>query len=259
MSERCIMFKFHIIAATAIALISPSLAYAAPEHVKNIVLVHGAMVDGSGWRNVSEILSKDGYHVSIVQQPLTGLKNDLAATQRILDQQDGPVVLVGHSYGGLIITQAGDDPKVKALVYLAALQPDVGESIKQLVSTMTSPSDDLLQTKDGYLYVNPATFADDFAADLPEAQAKFMAISQVPILASSFEEVATTASWRSKPSYGIVATEDKTLNPELARWMYKRSKAQITEIKGSHAVYISQAQAVAEVIEKAATEAESNE
>lgn len=236
-------------------LLSTSAAYSAPPTVKNIVLVHGAFVDGSGWRPVAEILENHGYKVSIVQQPLTDVNVDIAATQRVVDRQDGPVVLVGHSYGGLIISNVGTDAKVKALVYVAALQPDKGESISQLVKTMPSPSDDLEKTNDGYFFLNSAKFATVFAADLPRKQADFMAISQVPIVSTAFDTVATAAAWHEKPSYGIVPTQDKTLNPDLARWMYKRSNAKITELKGSHAVYISQAAAVAKVIEGAALDA----
>ena len=222
--------------------------------VKNIVLVHGANTDGSGWRGVYDILTNDGYHVSVVQQPLTGLDEDVAATRRVLDQQDGPVVLVGHSYGGTIITVAGADPKVRALVYVAALQPDVGESTNQLASSMpgATPPSDIKPTKDGFLFVDPRRFAADTAADVPAAQARYMANSQMPVAAAAFDAPVTVAAWRNKPSYGIVATADHALNPRLARWMYTRSGATMTEIEGSHMVYMSQPRAVANVIESAA-------
>ncbi|SEE28755.1 Pimeloyl-ACP methyl ester carboxylesterase [Rhizobiales bacterium GAS191] len=222
--------------------------------VKNIVLVHGANTDGSAWRGVYDILTKDGYHVSVVQQALTGLVDDVAATKRVIDQQDGPVILVGHSYGGTIITVAGADPKVRALVYVAALQPDIGETTNQLAASMpgTVPSSDLKPTKDGFIFLDPTKFAADVAADLPPAQAKFMANSQMPVAAAAFDAPVTVAAWRDKPSYGIIATADRALNPQLARWMYKRSGAQITEIKGSHLVYVSRPGAVASVIERAA-------
>jgi pimeloyl-ACP methyl ester carboxylesterase len=222
--------------------------------VKNVVLVHGANTDGSGWRGVYDILKKDGYHVSVVQEPLTGLSDDVAATQRVIDQQDGPVILVGHSYGGTIITVAGAHPKVRALVYVAALQPDVGETTSQLAASMPGemPSSDLKPTKDGFIFIDPTKFATDIASDLPAARAEYMANSQLPVAAAAFDTPVTVAAWHNKPSYGIVATADHALNPVLARWMYKRSGAKITEIKANHLVYISQPGAVARVIETAA-------
>jgi pimeloyl-ACP methyl ester carboxylesterase len=222
--------------------------------VKNIVLVHGANTDGSGWRGVYDILTKDGYHVSVVQQPLTGLADDVAATQRVIDRQDGPAVLVGHSYGGTIITVAGADSKVRALVYVAALQPDVGETTGKLAASIPGdlPSTDLKPTKDGFIFVDPAKFAEDVAADLPPAQAAFMANAQMPVAAAAFDAPVTVAAWHDKPSFGIIATADRALNPKLARWMYTRSGAKITEINGSHLVYVSQPSAVASVIETAA-------
>ena len=225
--------------------------------VKNIVLVHGADTDGSGWRGVYDILKRDGYHVSVVQEPLTGLSDDVAATQRVIDQQDGPVILVGHSYGGTIITVAGADPKVRALVYVAALQPDVGESTNQLASSIPGeiPSSDVKSTRDGFLFIDPAKFAADVATDLPPARADYMANAQMPVAAAAFDAQVTVAAWHDKPSFGIVATADRALNPMLARWMYKRSGAKITEIKANHLVYISQPGAVASVIEAAARSA----
>jgi pimeloyl-ACP methyl ester carboxylesterase len=240
-----------VVAATSPAVEAGSVAIGM---AKNIVLVHGANTDGSGWRGVYDILIKDGYRATVVQQPLTGLVDDVAATKRVIDRQDGPVILVGHSYGGTIITVAGADPKVRALVYVAALQPDVGETTNQLAASMPGavPSSDLKPTRDGFIFLDPAKFAADVAADLPQAQAKFMANSQMPVAAAAFDAPVTVAAWRDKPSYGIVATADRALNPMLARWMYKRSGAEITEIRGSHLVYISQPGAVARVIERAA-------
>ena len=222
--------------------------------VKNIVLVHGAITDGSGWRGVYDILTKDGYHVSVVQQPLTGLAEDVAATKRGIDQQDGPVILVAHSYGGTIITVAGADPKVRALVYVAALQPDVGETTNKLAASVPGmvPISDLKATKDGFIFVDPTKFTADVASDLPRAQAEFMANSQMPVAAAAFDAPVTVAAWHDKPTYGIIATEDRELNPNLARRMYKRSGAKITEIKASHLVYISHPGAVASIIERAA-------
>lgn len=247
--------------AIAVLVVVTSLAgktaAATGDVVKDIVLVHGAITDGSGWRGVYEILTKDGYHVTVAQPPLTGLADDVAATRRVIDLQDGPVVLAGHSYGGTIITVAGADPKVRALVYVAALQPDVGETTNKLAAMMPHkvPGGDLKLTKDGFFFVDPTKFAAEVAADLPPAQAEFMANSQVPVLAAAFDTPVTVAAWRDKPSYGIIATEDHELNPALARWMYKRSGTRITELKGSHLVYISHPAAVAKVIERAASSA----
>jgi pimeloyl-ACP methyl ester carboxylesterase len=222
--------------------------------VKNIVLVHGANNDGSAWRGVYDILTKDGYRVSVVQQPLTGLADDVAATKRVIDQQEGPVILVGHSYGGAIITVAGADPKVRALVYVAAVQPDVGESTNKLAASMPgrASSSDFKPTKDGFIFIDPAKFAADVGADLPPAQAQFMANSQMPVAAAAFDAPVTVAAWRDKPSYGIVATADHALNPKLAHWMYERSGAEVVEIEASHLVYISHPYEVARVIERAA-------
>jgi pimeloyl-ACP methyl ester carboxylesterase len=244
--------------ALAVVVIAASAAVEAGaatiDTVRNIVLVHGAITDGSGWRGVYDILTKDGYRVSVVQQPLTALVDDVAATKRVIDQQDGPIILVGHSYGGTIITVAGADPKVRALVYVAALQPDVGETTNQLAASIPGevPSSDLKLTSDGFIFLDSTRFAADVAADLPPAQAKFMADSQMPVAAAAFETPVTVAAWRYKPSYGIVATADRALNPMLARWMYKRSGATMTEIEASHLVYVSHPGAVASVIERAA-------
>ncbi|WAJ28950.1 alpha/beta fold hydrolase [Antarcticirhabdus aurantiaca] len=240
------------LAFAAMLLSSAALAAPAFAQAKNVVLVHGALVDGSGWRGVYDILKRDGYTVSVVQQPLTGLDQDVAATKRVLERQDGDTVLVGHSYGGTIITAAGDDPKVKALVYVAALQPEKGETTAGLVGSMPSPTSDIKPTPDGFLFLDPAKFPADFGADLPKEQAEFMAQSQMPVAVSAFQAPVPVASWHDKPSYGIVAKDDMTLNPDLQRSMYKRAGAKVTEIEGSHALYISQAEAVAKVIEEAA-------
>jgi pimeloyl-ACP methyl ester carboxylesterase len=253
------MTKGHAFGITLAALLvaaSPAVAAGSAKvgTVKNIVLVHGANTDGSAWRGVYDILTRDGFDVSVVQQPLTSLVDDVAATQRVIDQQSGPVILVGHSYGGTIITVAGADPKVRALVYVAAVQPDVGETTSQLAASMpgTVPSGDLKPTKDGFVFVDPAKFPADVAADLPSAQARYMANSQMPVAAAAFDAPVTVAAWHDKPSYGIIATADRALNPKLAHWMYKRSGARITEINGSHLVYVSHPDAVASVIERAA-------
>lgn len=223
-----------------------------PTSTVSIVLVHGALIDGSSWRGVYDVLTRDGYRVSIVQQPLTGLDEDVAATKRVLDQQDGPVILVGQSYGGSIITAAGGDPKVKALVYVAALQPDIGETSGEVAPPMPPASEDLKPTKDGFVFLDPAKFAADFGADLPRAQAEFMAHSQMPVSGAAFNSKLTVAAWRDKPSYAIIATEDRALNPEIARRMAERAGSKVTVIKASHAVHLSHPGAVARVIETAA-------
>jgi pimeloyl-ACP methyl ester carboxylesterase len=173
--------------ALAAVMLSPAAAASSAATVKNIVLVHGANNDGSAWRGVYDILTRDGYRVSVVEQPLSGLADDVAATKRVIDRQDGPVILVGHSYGGTIITVAGADPKVRALVYVAALQPDIGETTNQLASSMpgTVPASDFQPTKDGFIFIDPAKYAADVGADLPPAQAKFMANAQMPVAATT--------------------------------------------------------------------------
>jgi len=246
------IFNKTAIGLTVGLLLSATMNAPAFARAGNIVLVHGAAVDGSGWRGVYDILTRDGYNVSIVQQPLTGLDQDLSAVERVLGEQDGDVILVGHSYGGTIITAAGDDPKVKALVYVAALQPDRGESSAKLVQSMPPPSNDVKPTEDGYLVRDPEKFFADFGADLPEHQAVFMAQSQMRLSVASFTTPVAVAAWHGKPSYGIVAKNDMTITPNLERWMYKRSSSTVTEIDGSHAIYISHAPEVAKVIEHAA-------
>jgi pimeloyl-ACP methyl ester carboxylesterase len=240
----------------AAAVWSPSIAAgAAPAHaVKNIVLVHGAITDGSAWRGVYDILTKDGFRVSIVQEPLTGLADDVAATKRVIDRVDGPCILAGHSYGGTIITVAGADPKVRALVYVSALQPDVGETTGQLAASMpgTAPASDIERTADGFLFINRDRFMVDVAPDLPRASARFLASAQMPVAAAAFTAPVTVAAWHDKPSYAILATEDRELSPKLARWMYRRSGAKITEIRGGHLAYVANPGAVARVIESAA-------
>ncbi|WP_323687056.1 MULTISPECIES: alpha/beta hydrolase [unclassified Rhizobium] len=247
------MSNFSKVAVGLIAALLSSVAVTPPAlaDARN-VLAHGALVDGSGWRSVYDILARDGYNVSIVQQPLTSLDEDVAATKSVIDQQDGDVVLVGHSYGGTIITAAGDDAKVKALVYVAALQPEKGESTAQLLQSMPSPTNDIKPTKDGFLLIDPAKFAADFGADLPKDLGEFMARSQMPVAVAATGALVPVAAWHDKPSYGIVAKDDMTINPDLERWMYKRAGSTVTEIDGSHAIYISQAAAVAKVIEEAA-------
>jgi pimeloyl-ACP methyl ester carboxylesterase len=225
---------------------------------KDIVIVHGALVDGSGWRAVYDILTKDGFHVTIVQEPLTSLAEDVDATKRVIDQQTGPVVLVGHSYGGSVITEAGADPKVSALVYVAALQPDKGEASGQVMSKFAAPNDAMRvatnrATPDKkYFYIPPAKFRETYAADVPESQAQFMADSEQQLAQKAMGAPLSVAAWHNKPSYAILTTQDRVIAPELQRWMYQRSGAKVTEVSASHAVFVSQPAAVARVIEDAA-------
>jgi pimeloyl-ACP methyl ester carboxylesterase len=227
--------------------------------VRNIVLVHGAWADGSGWKGVYDILVKDGYNVSVVQEPETSFKEDVAATKRALAQQDGPCILVAHSYGGAVITQAGTDPAVAGLVYVAAHMPDAGESEaddgKRFPSDL-SKSSAIKKTADGFTYLDPAQFHEYFAADLPADQAAFMARTQVLNAADNFKAVITTAAWRSKPSWMLVAGSDRTINPDLERWYATRAKSHKVEVSGaSHAVYVSRPKEVAALIEEAASRA----
>ncbi len=224
--------------------------------IRNIVLVHGAWADGSGWKGVYDILVKDGYNVSIVQEPETSFKEDVAATKRVLAQQDGPCILVGHSYGGAVITEAGTDSSVAGLVYIAAHMPDAGENEaddgKRFPSDL-SKSGAIRKTADGFTYLDPAQFHEYFAADLSAEQAAFMARSQVPNFADNFKAVITTAAWKSKPSWMLVAAKDRTINPDLERWYATRANSHKVEVSGaSHAVYVSRPKEVAALIEEAA-------
>ena len=238
-----------IIALLAVAAIRAT-AENATSPIKNIVLVHGAFADGSGWKAVYDILTKKGYHVSIVQNPLTSLAADVAATNSVIDAQDGPVILVGHSWGGAVITEAGVNPKVAALVYISAFMPDQGETAGKWVAAAPQAPEAGFTKPDqfGFVYFEPAKFHSGFTGDLSKAQSDFMCASQIPIIGHCFEEPVTNVAWKTKPSYGIVATEDKALDPDTERTMYKRANAKITEIKGSHVIFISQPNAVAEVI-----------
>lgn len=212
-----------------------------PKDIRNIVLVHGAFADGSGYKALFNILTAKGYHVTVVQNPLTSLKDDVAATRNILDKQDGPCVLVGHSWGGTVITEAGTHPKVAALVYIAAFQPDKGENTAQLAGSRpaTDPSGILPPDDKGVIYFDVAQFHDGFSADLPIETSNFMAASQVPIFAACFGTPVSQVGWKNKPSYGIVATDDHALHPDIQRRMYKRAGDHITEIKGSQFLFPS--------------------
>lgn len=243
-------------AVVALATITGSVNAANAQEVKNVVLVHGAFADGSGYKGVYEALTKQGYHVTVVQNPLTSLEDDVAATKLALDAQDGPAILAGHSWGGAVISQAGNHPKVAGLVYIAAFQPDNGESaLKWFQTAQPAPENGVLPPNDkGIVYYDQAKFHAGFCADLSKDEAAFMYTSQGAFYAKCFVSNITDAAWRVKPTYGIVATDDKSINPEIQRNMYKRSNTKVTEIKGSHAVYISQPQKVAAVIIQAAKE-----
>ena len=228
-------------------------------HIRNIVLVHGAWADGSGWKGVYEILAKDGYNVSIVQEPETSFDEDVIATKRVLALQDGPCILVAHSYGGAVITEAGTDPSVVGLVYIAAHMPDTGENEaddgKRFPSDI-SKSSTIKKTADGFTYLDAAQFHEYFAADLTAEQAAFMARSQVLNKAENFRAVITKAAWRSKPSWMLVAGSDRTINPDLERWYAARANSHKVEVSGaSHCVYVSHPKEVAALIEEAASHA----
>jgi pimeloyl-ACP methyl ester carboxylesterase len=258
MLSRHIRFGLSAMLACALLFANAALAVAAP--VKNIVLVHGAWVDGSGWKPVYNILIKDGYRVTMVQEPLTSFAADVAATKRVLDLQDGPTILVGHSYGGSIITQAGVHPNVVGLVYIAAHAPAVGEDEAMLGKRMPSftqkQTGAIKMTPDGYTYLNRAYFPADFAADLALPQATFEARSQILTAASVFNTPLTAAAWTSKPSWAIVAGADKIINPDLERWYYARAKSHTIVLAGaSHSVYETRPKEVAAVIEEAAKSA----
>ena len=221
----------------------------------SIVLVHGGFVDGSGWEGVYRILKEDGYDVGIVQNPTISLADDVATTRRVVGVQRSPVILVGHSYGGVVITQAGNDPKVAALVYIAAFAPDRGESVSALIKDPPpgAPVPPILPPQDGYLFLDRSKFAASFAADVPRAKAEFMADSQVPWGIDALNGAVTEAAWRNKPSWYLIATDDKMIPPAAQEFMSKRTGSTVVQTRGSHAVYVSQPQAVAALIEKAAT------
>jgi pimeloyl-ACP methyl ester carboxylesterase len=223
--------------------------------MKNIVLVHGGFVDGAGWESVYNILKKDGYNVSIVQNPTTSLKDDVAVTKRTLAAQDGPAILVGHSYGGAVITEAGTDPKVAGLVYITAFAPDKGESVATLIKDPPpgAPVPPILPPQDGYLFLERERFAASFAADVDPEKAAFMADSQVPWGVEALGGAISEPAWRTKLSWYLVVTEDKMIPPDAQRAMSKRAGAKVVEVKGSHAIYVSQPKMVADLIEEAAT------
>ena len=219
-----------------------------------VVLVHGGFVDGSGWEDVYKILKKDGYKVSIVQNPTSSLLDDVAATKRILARQKLPVILVGHSYGGAVITEAGNDPRVAGLVYIAAFAPDKGESVASLIKDPPAgaPVPPILPPQDGYLLLDAEKFPASFAADVAADKAAFMADSQVPWGLAALNGAITEPAWKKKPSWYLITTDDKMIPPPAQHFMSKRAGSTVVEVKGSHAIYVSKPQAVVALIEKAA-------
>jgi len=224
------------------------------EAVKNIVLVHGGFVDGSGWQGVYDTLRNKGYNIAIVQNPTISLADDVAFTQRTIAAQDGPVILVGHSYGGVVITEAGNNPAVAGLVYIAAFAPDKGESVQSLIQNPPpgAPAPPILPPQDGFLFLDRTKFAATFAADVKQETAAFMADSQVPWGVEALGGAVTEPAWRTRPSWYLVSTEDRMIPPDAQRSMAKRAGSDVVEVKGSHAVYVSQPEAVGELIERAA-------
>jgi pimeloyl-ACP methyl ester carboxylesterase len=235
----------------ALSLLGCILTSAAEGAVKSVVLVHGSFADGSGWRPVADILKRDGYAVLVVQEPLTGFAADVTATRLVLDRA-GPCVLVGHSWGGMIITEAGARPNVRSLVYVNAFQPDIGESAGGLQAKTPPLSNNVEPVGGGFVQEKPEFFRQDFAEDVPEPVAQFMAISQAPITADSFAAKTSVAAWSQKPSYAIVSSGDRMINPALERFMAKRAKSQTVELRGSHAIFLSHPNEVAALIESAA-------
>ena len=221
---------------------------------RNVVLVHGGFVDGSGWQQVYTLLKQDGYHISIVQNPTLSLASDAAATRLILDMQDGPTVLVGHSYGGAVISEAGTHDKVAALVYIAAFVPDKGESVNTLLADPPpgAPVPPILPPRDGYLFLDKDKFHASFAGDVSAERAAFLSDSQVPWGVDALAALVTEPAWRTKPSWYLVTTEDRMIPPVLQHTMAQRAGATVSEIAGSHAIYESQPTAVADLIKQAA-------
>jgi pimeloyl-ACP methyl ester carboxylesterase len=221
---------------------------------RTVVLVHGGFVDGSGWEGVYKILRNDGYNVAIVQNPTISLADDVTATKRIIAAQNGPVILVGHSYGGVVITEAGNDPKVVGLVYITAFAPDKGESVSSLIKDPPpgAPVPPILPPQDGYLFLDKSKFAASFAADVEAERAAFMADSQVPWGVEALSGTITEPAWKTKPSWYLIATDDKMIPPPAQRFMSERAGSTVVEAAGSHAIYVSQPNAVAAIIEKAA-------
>src|SRR6204780_4470036 len=228
------------------------------EHIKNVVLVHGAFADGSGWEAVASILKNDGYMVSVVQHPETSYAEDQKYTKAAIDAMHGPVVLVGHSYGGSVITEAGNHPNVAALVYIAAFALDAGESCATIEQALPQASKAFKPDSNGNWWIEQAHFSADFAADIPPAESHYMAISQVPISTDAFTHKVTRAAWKTKPTWYMVATADRSINPDQERMMAKRAKAKTVEVNASHVAYMSPPKETARLIEEAATSAPVN-
>jgi pimeloyl-ACP methyl ester carboxylesterase len=225
------------------------------QQIKSVVLVHGAFADGSGWEPVATILKNDGYKVSVVQHPETSYADDQKYTKAAIDAMGGPVVLVGHSYGGSVITEAGNHPSVKALVYIAAFALDAGESCASIEQAVPQASKAFKPDSDGNWWIEQEHFAADFAADIPKEKAEFMAISQVPISTEAFTHQVTNPAWKTKPTWYMVATQDRSINPEQERMMAKRARATTVEVNSSHVAYMSHPKETAKLIEEAATTA----
>ncbi|KXG87278.1 alpha/beta fold hydrolase [Agrobacterium bohemicum] len=242
-------------ASLSVALPAANAADIIPkdQSVRNVVLVHGAFADGSGWKGVYDNLTKRGYRVTIVQNPLTSLADDVAATKRALERQDGPAILVGHSWGGTVITEAGIDEKVAGLVYVSALSPDAGESTAQQYEGFAPASEFVIETtKDGFGYVSPAKFKAGFAHDVSDAEAAFMSSSQVPINMSAFATKLENAAWRTKPSWAVIATEDKAFDQAMLIHMADRINAKVTKVSASHALFMTQPAVISDTIDQAA-------
>jgi pimeloyl-ACP methyl ester carboxylesterase len=263
------MKKLYSVRTRVVALIAASLLLgmnhnvaaaqsAPPAGIKNVVLVHGAFADGSGWDAVAKILEKDGYTVSIVQPPETSYADDQKYTKAAIDAMGGPVVLVGHSYGGSIISEAGNDPNVAALVYIAAFALDEGESCASIETAVPQASTAFKPDSNGNWWIEQDHFAADFAADIPPAQAHFMAISQVPISTDSFTHKVTRPAWKTKPTFYMVASSDRSINPIQERMMAKRANAKTVEVNASHVAYMSHPKETVKLIEEAATSAHVN-
>jgi pimeloyl-ACP methyl ester carboxylesterase len=244
--------KTRMAATLALTLAAFSVTAAPTPPVKNVILVHGFFADGSGWKPVADILTRHGYHVSVVQQPETSLADDVKATLSVLHMQKGPSILVGHSYGGAVITEAGNDPQVAGLVYIAAYQPDAGESLATLTEKNPGATKAIKKTADDFLYIEPSQLRADFAADVPVTVTNFMAESQVMPSVHAFTDRVTTAAWKTKPSWALVATSDRTVNPDLERFMSKRAGSTVVEVNSSHVAFLSHPAEVARLIEQAA-------
>ena len=247
-----------IVAVLMGAALDAAAAGPAPTGIKNVILVHGAFADGSGWDAVVKILEKDGYTVSVAQPPETSYADDQKYTKAAIDAMGGPVVLVGHSYGGSIITEAGNHPNVAALVYIAAFALDEGESCASIEQALPQASKAFKSDANGNWWIDEAHFAADFAADIPRDEAEFMAISQVPISTDSFTHKVTNPAWKTKPTFYMVASSDRSINPIQERMMAKRANAKTVEVNASHVAYMSHPKEAAKLIEEAASSAHAN-